>query len=1344
MTDPSPSPVTLTVRLPHDQVLEALDLWRDLGILTDQDLRDLASQHLTCSVPSPVPSPIAGLSRDPSPRLSQDPRKLTPKPTYSKGMAYLGWCLGFFGVCGIHRFYAGRTLSAFIWLLTFGLCFVGQFFDLFFIPGMIDRANRQTVASDLKPSIELDVESDVEPVTGAHPSVQKDPSNRLLQILQALMTELSVRWILFLGLFLVVVSSGVLALSQWNQVTATGQYGILFTYTLVFWGVGTWTGQQTSLALTSRALSLVSLLLIPVNFWAMDGLYLWRSGIGSLTALGAAAGLMALTIQLLTKTFPVPRWTLLLGLGLSYLHWGWQLPLIAIAAVYVGVLATTGILLYTRQSPKSPKSPTDPVPNTTPLITSVYAFLILLFRATFSETVTFSELGLAFGISGAAIVWFSDSRSWMWTGVGFMLLGWGSSVGSPDPWQALVISGLSLGLLIPRLLTGSSAHVITTFAIGLQTYWLCGRVIPGRVALTEFTLHAFGAEQDPWVLLGLVAFPYLWTTLAGSAWLRRGQRPDLAKVTDLLALILGIYAVLVSVPNGNTRFLTLVGSSLTLASVVRTREVNTPLSLLTHGLSVFTILNGINLAWPDLEAEPWTCILLTLMVGEWILATRLESLPWQRSAWILGIAAAVGSYGILSEQVLFTEVSGWPCLWIITPVTLGLIYLSPSLQSSLQSSSPINRQRLAWWSTATLGAAQLLLLPSASGSLVGLGCGTMLMIVNTRVVQSRVSAALSVLVGILFLSVTSALSIGTSDKTIILSLLGEIWLMWGIRRGIGSSATPVARCYQSALQVWARVITVIVLLSLPLLTLINSLEGGEFDGSLIVINLLSIGSILYAMGSVPTNLGLWGLAWCVEWGLVQGVLWGNGVGMEPLVQIGFGNLALGLATQLAGDIWIQRSRVPVQFSLRWVPVVFGMVGGILFHVEWTVLTGFSSFVVSLIGVGVARRSPLSRVGLLGALAVGSLAVYEVAILSFNGANDADGVVLAVAVSVLLMVVYKNLPLPIVNYLHLMRSDVDGVAHVHWLLGSVGVVIAAQETLSGTGSYRAAGLALVLAGYACWIGRVEHETQLIWLYGGILQFTMACFWWLIVLIPEGAESWLAGVACVLGLLMTTLPWKSWGWPPKPWHTVGRVLPIATILLTVSSVNLSSLVLGSVFYLWLAQSLSQVRWSYVSFGLGSWAYYQWLSQYDVLWLLYTVPVTAFILYVTQQDPALQEDLQRPQRHQLRLVASGLLSVTAFLELGDTFATGLMVVGMGILFALAGLGLRVRAYLFVGITTFMVAVLWQVGSYSFSNPLSLWAYGIGFGILLIWVAANFETRRMQLGSFFQRWLMQLADWE
>jgi len=61
----------------------------------------------------------------------------------TKGTAYLLWLSIFLGLGGLHRFYNGKMLTGFIWLMTGGLFGVGQLIDLLLIPDMVDSHNRQ-------------------------------------------------------------------------------------------------------------------------------------------------------------------------------------------------------------------------------------------------------------------------------------------------------------------------------------------------------------------------------------------------------------------------------------------------------------------------------------------------------------------------------------------------------------------------------------------------------------------------------------------------------------------------------------------------------------------------------------------------------------------------------------------------------------------------------------------------------------------------------------------------------------------------------------------------------------------------------------------------------------------------------------------------------------------------------------------------------------------------------------------------------------------------------------------------------------------------------------------------
>ncbi|MCP9888802.1 TM2 domain-containing protein [Cyanobium sp. ATX 6A2] len=56
-------------------------------------------------------------------------------------LSYLLWALGLAGVCGLQRFYNRKPYSGTLYLLTFGLCYVGQLVDLWLMPEMVEQAN---------------------------------------------------------------------------------------------------------------------------------------------------------------------------------------------------------------------------------------------------------------------------------------------------------------------------------------------------------------------------------------------------------------------------------------------------------------------------------------------------------------------------------------------------------------------------------------------------------------------------------------------------------------------------------------------------------------------------------------------------------------------------------------------------------------------------------------------------------------------------------------------------------------------------------------------------------------------------------------------------------------------------------------------------------------------------------------------------------------------------------------------------------------------------------------------------------------------------------------------------
>jgi hypothetical protein len=60
---------------------------------------------------------------------------------YSPGVAFLLWLACLFGLCGLHRFYLGRPVTGFLYLITLGFFGIGQIIDLARLDQMVEQSN---------------------------------------------------------------------------------------------------------------------------------------------------------------------------------------------------------------------------------------------------------------------------------------------------------------------------------------------------------------------------------------------------------------------------------------------------------------------------------------------------------------------------------------------------------------------------------------------------------------------------------------------------------------------------------------------------------------------------------------------------------------------------------------------------------------------------------------------------------------------------------------------------------------------------------------------------------------------------------------------------------------------------------------------------------------------------------------------------------------------------------------------------------------------------------------------------------------------------------------------------
>ena len=416
------------------------------------------------------------------------------------------------------------------------------------------------------------------------------------RIWQSLIAEFSVSWLLFLGMFTVIVSSAALAASQWERFTPFLQYGILLTYTLIFCGLSLLTGKQANLRLTSSALHLVTMLLVPVNFWAMDSFNLLLSPSNWILVGISAIILTGITILISKKSIFVrnvrlSKLSLVNLLILSYLHWGWKFSGFPVISVYLAVIGTTLVTVFqVLKSGRKEDSENSILTQISwfknaPANVIIYASMLLLLRAIFVVGVNIENLGLAIGIYGWLVAWLTQrevkqTRSLLplqaIAGV-LLFIGWATTF-SNNPGQAIVVSGLGLWFFNNRLdLYGLRADLTALFLIGLQSVWLSWRLLPIdlQTAISKTTIQLTNSQNHPGAILSLGFFPYIIWMVAFTDRLYRKNKPELASFGEVLTLVLGLNLTAVALINPALRSLNLLLSSITLVIVpnsVRVRD----------------------------------------------------------------------------------------------------------------------------------------------------------------------------------------------------------------------------------------------------------------------------------------------------------------------------------------------------------------------------------------------------------------------------------------------------------------------------------------------------------------------------------------------------------------------------------------------------------------------------------------------------------------------------------------------------------------------------------------------------------------------------------------------------
>jgi hypothetical protein len=1107
------------------------------------------------------------------------------------------------------------------------------------------------------------------------------------RILSGFMAELGVMWLLFLGVFLVVISSAVLASLQWNNFSTIGQYSILLAYTLAFGGAALWTERRENLRLTSQMLRAATLLIVPVNFWMMDGFQLWRSPIG--VVISIVAGLLLFGMQSLLLRSQ-SRLLQANYMGLSLLHWGWAISGLPIGAVYTGTIGTALIQLRSdsTQANLDSNSSTDRSSNLGSVI-AVCGVALLIVRSVLGAQVSVSALGLAFAISGLILCWQRIERSENFVSiVGALLLGIGWWVTLGSGWSALSVNGLILAVLWRRLRHRWEALVVSgLIVVGVQTFWLMQVIVPESLRLATLNIAMkFTEVNAPWELLGLSFIVPLIATIAFSYDLKRAHKPELELVALRWATLIGGLFALPGLFNPAVRsvyFLMLfvilaAGNLLQQQSTSNTDspkpDYPKPLVYLTQLVAIFAVLSLcewqiIVLRTLQWSGVGWALVCIVGAVLEWTLCLSLRDRIWKKSAWVAGLILAslawcsllsVGIYGKAGLSQLGIGWGrldlGWTLMWWVVPAVLTI---GSRVRGRSVTTMPVTVSDISVASAGAIVAAIPITNWNSNSLITITAIAFVLMVLNTRVIRDLAASAMTVGILLLFVQAVMLRSafVGSPWPGMVVLIL---WVVWQGLRGrvasrTSSNRTQLLSNYAEALDRWAVGIMMV-------------------SGCYAII----FETLIWAF---PVQLAImpWPDRYASGMVLIDGLL-----------------IILGLVVRGIGS------------GQAWTLLVIG------FGLEWLV-----SYLLT------HQPNPIWNIssGVSDRLALFALASVAIAWLT------------------------QGLRPVIKRVFALSNEEAQISPNFHWIIAagiaSFVTLSSFSSSLSVVGLWNLALCFELLSVY----GFVQGRNHGNWLYPAVITLCVAIEIVLSRVLPTAVlHPWGVAIASVIAFSLAVVPWVRLGWPSvDPIRNCAIALPGIVLILTAWIVNIPGLLIAGSFYAWLAIASKRFSLSYVSVLLGMWASFRLLHVWglnDPLWYVSVVSVS--MVFSVECDPGFQGNNNRQKRHWIRCLAIGLLSLTALVQAELNWALGLFVILLGLGLVAIGLVLRTRAYLYVGTLLFLFQVLRQFIVFISNYSMLLWALGITLGLALIWIAATFESRRASTIALVQYWSAELDRWE
>jgi hypothetical protein len=682
-------------------------------------------------------------------------------------------------------------------------------------------------------------------------------------------------------------------------------------------------------------------------------------------------------------------------------------------------------------------------------------------------------------------------------------------------------------------------------------------------------------------------------------------------------------------------------------------------------------------------------------------------------------------------------------------------------------------------SCIALVAAQTLTIWQPETRIFGIAVAIGLMTLNTRYLVTLEAALLHIGFVLAFVVALLWENFSSPDFSKSIFAAGLTLALWLFRAYIGKNTSNITTLYAKAADIWANILFYLNLSSLVayyltvflwpltptlsfilaitidllLFNVLGLLNNSPWQG--LVTSFILCLAIIYRYRQPINKPAIYKLAYLVAYIIFQA----NFILGGTRLTLSVANIIVGFIVIFAIDRFCRNS--PNYRTLQTLPPFYAALSIFWRLGDFNNYTGWLTIGAAILGIGVAKARFFNNKLTYLSLGLVSLGIYEIFIYEMSkatGGSKADGLTILTVVTAVIALIYRIFVWQWRkrgrdSYFSLSLNTILICAHTHWAIASLLKIFSAAIALETapkvpTLSYISIGISIILGLYAIVQGRDSHEAENQthadwWVYVGIVEIiatlVYARFLWVQLSI---IDPWRILLISSVALIIYQLPWQSWGWQTKPWHRISLLAPLLSAIVTPYDISYLSLFIVAAFYGRIAYQQKNIRWSYLSLAFFDWGICRLLVEKqleDPLW--YAIVFGLSLLYIAQFDRAFLAKSQRKNRHYLRIVGSSTVCIFALILHQES---GIIPSVISLVFTFAGLAFRIRAFLFVGTISFLITAFYQLVVLIFSYSFLKWIIGLGTGIALISIAANFERRREQILNLLQGWFVQLREWQ